>query len=83
MAEPIPDSLRQADITRFINRANQLRQYKPVVTYWCEYWVVNQILAKGLHNVDDESLSYTTNLMDRLEQVRSPFEGMTGVDVVR
>ncbi|KAI3531039.1 hypothetical protein CABS03_09850 [Colletotrichum abscissum] len=69
MAEPIPDSLRQADITRFINRANQLRQHKPVVTYWCEYWVVNQILAKGLHNVDDESLSYTTNLMDRLEQL--------------
>ncbi|OHF01667.1 hypothetical protein CORC01_03157 [Colletotrichum orchidophilum] len=71
MAEPIPDSLRQADITRFINRANQLRQYKPVVTYWCEYWVVNQILAKGLHNVDDESLSYTTNLMDRLEQTKT------------
>ncbi|WDK10756.1 hypothetical protein CGRA01v4_02035 [Colletotrichum graminicola] len=73
MAEPIPDSLRQADITRFINRANQLRQYKPVITYWCtagEYWVVNQILAKGLHNVDDESLSYTTNLMDRLEQTK-------------
>ncbi|OHX00136.1 vacuolar protein sorting-associated protein vta1 like protein [Colletotrichum incanum] len=69
MAEPIPDSLRQADITRFINRANQLRQYKPVITYWCEYWVVNQILAKGLHNVDDESLSYTTNLMNRLEQM--------------
>ncbi|KAK2025360.1 DUF605-domain-containing protein [Colletotrichum zoysiae] len=71
MAEPIPDSLRQADITRFINRANQLRQYKPVITYWCEYWVVNQILAKGLHNVDDESLSYTTNLMDRLEQTKT------------
>ncbi|EXF84520.1 hypothetical protein CFIO01_09648 [Colletotrichum fioriniae PJ7] len=71
MAEPIPDSLRQADITRFINRANQLRQHKPVVTYWCEYWVVNQILAKGLHNVDDESLSYTTNLMDRLEQTKT------------
>ncbi|KAK1998068.1 DUF605-domain-containing protein [Colletotrichum falcatum] len=71
MAEPIPDSLRQADITRFINRANQLRQYKPVITYWCEYWVVNQILAKGLHNADDESLSYTTNLMDRLEQTKT------------
>lgn len=38
-------------------------------THVGEYWVVNQILAKGLHNVDDESLSYTTNLMDRLEQV--------------
>ncbi|TQN72586.1 Vacuolar protein sorting-associated protein vts1 [Colletotrichum shisoi] len=71
MAEPIPSSLRQADITRFINRANQLRQHMPVITYWCEYWVVNQILAKGLHNADDESLSYTTNLMDRLEQTKT------------
>lgn len=33
------------------------------------YWIVNQILAKGLHNADDESLKYTTNLMDRLEAV--------------
>ncbi|KAJ0167306.1 Vacuolar protein sorting-associated protein vts1 [Colletotrichum tanaceti] len=71
MAEPIPSSLRQADITRFINRANQLRQHMPVITYWCEYWIVNQILAKGLHNADDESLSYTTNLMDRLEQTKT------------
>ncbi|CAI0641023.1 unnamed protein product, partial [Colletotrichum noveboracense] len=71
MADPIPDSLRQADITRFINRANQLRDFKPAVTYWCEYWVINQILAKQLHNVDDESLAYTTNLMDRLERTKT------------
>ncbi|WYZ44663.1 hypothetical protein EsH8_VII_001099 [Colletotrichum jinshuiense] len=73
MAEPIPDSLRQAEITRFINRANQLRQHKPAITYWCEYWVVNQILAKQLHNADDESLSYTTNLMDRLEKTKTEY----------
>ncbi|KAF4806846.1 Vacuolar protein sorting-associated protein VTA1-like protein [Colletotrichum siamense] len=71
MADPIPDSLRQADITRFISRANQLRDFKPAVTYWCEYWVINQILAKQLHNVDDESLAYTTNLMDRLERTKT------------
>ncbi|KAF6809063.1 vacuolar protein sorting-associated protein vta1 like protein [Colletotrichum sojae] len=69
MADPIPESMRQADITRFINRANQLRKHKPAITYWCEYWVINQILAKQLHNVDEESLAYTTNLMDRLERV--------------
>ena len=34
-----------------------------------EYWIVNQILSKGLHNADQESLSYTTTLMDKLEQV--------------
>ena len=42
---------------------------------WCRplagsYWIVNQILAKGLHNSDDESLKYTTDLMDKLEKVR-------------
>ncbi|KAG7129556.1 Vacuolar protein sorting-associated protein vts1 like [Verticillium longisporum] len=71
MAEAIPASLRQADITRFINRANQLRSVKPAVTYWCEYWVVNQILAKQLHNTDDDSLAYTMNLMDQLEKTKT------------
>ncbi|KAM0329491.1 hypothetical protein ACHAQA_004800 [Verticillium albo-atrum] len=71
MAEAIPASLRQADITRFINRANQLRSVKPAITYWCEYWVVNQILAKQLHNTDDDSLAYTMNLMDQLEKTKT------------
>ena len=34
-----------------------------------EYWIVNQILAKGLHNGDAETLNYTTDLMDKLEKV--------------
>jgi vacuolar protein sorting-associated protein VTA1 len=37
MADTIPAKMRQADITRFINRANQLRQIKPAITYWCTY----------------------------------------------
>ena len=35
-----------------------------------DYWIVNQILSKGLHNADQESLVYTTTLMDKLEQAR-------------
>jgi Vta1 like len=35
-----------------------------------KYQVVNQILAKDLHNADQESMAYTTRLMDDLEQVR-------------
>ncbi len=31
--------------------------------------MVNQILAKQLHNIDGEILEYTTKLMDKLEQV--------------
>jgi Vta1 like len=33
------------------------------------YWIVNQILSKNLHTTDEESLAYTTELMDKLEQV--------------
>lgn len=36
-----------------------------------EYWAVNQILAKQLHTTDEDILNYTTNLMDKLEQVRA------------
>jgi vacuolar protein sorting-associated protein VTA1 len=36
-----------------------------------EYWAVNQILAKQLHLTNEGILNYTTNLMDKLEQVRT------------
>ena len=39
------------------------------------YWIVNQIISKKLHETDDEAMIYTTNLMDGLEQViRYPFK---------
>jgi vacuolar protein sorting-associated protein VTA1 len=84
MAAHIPDKLKAADLTRFILRASQLETVKPVIAYWCkpplsqkaqkltpagEYWIVNQILSRGLHNGDNETLQYTTTLMDKLEQV--------------
>ncbi|KAG9243303.1 Vta1 like-domain-containing protein [Calycina marina] len=71
MAANIPAKLRTADLTRFIVRAGQLELAKPVVAYWCEYWIVNQILSKGLHTGDDETLAYTMQLMDKLEKVKS------------
>ncbi|CZT08462.1 uncharacterized protein RAG0_13535 [Rhynchosporium agropyri] len=71
MAVDIPTKLRKADLSRFILRAAQLETAKPVIAYWCEYWIVNQILEKGLHNGDDETLQYTTSLMDKLEQIKA------------
>ena len=35
------------------------------------YYVINQILSKGLHTADEECTSYTTSLMDKLEQVKN------------
>lgn len=84
MAAHLPAKLKTPDITPFAVRASQLETAKPVVAYWCkpppspkmpelmlkgEYWIVNQILSKGLHNGDRETLAYTTALMDKLEQV--------------
>lgn len=34
------------------------------------YHIVNQIIARGLHNSSDEVKLYTADLMDKLEQVR-------------
>jgi hypothetical protein len=33
------------------------------------FHIVNQIIERGLHNSDDEIMQYTTNLVDKLEQV--------------
>ncbi|KAJ8065838.1 hypothetical protein OCU04_004943 [Sclerotinia nivalis] len=71
MASQIPQKLKTADLTRFIVKAAQLENAKPVISYWCEFWIVNQILAKGLHNGDADTLQYTTTLMDKLERIKS------------
>ncbi|KAH7034642.1 Vta1 like-domain-containing protein [Microdochium trichocladiopsis] len=71
MALEIPPPIKGAGLTPFILRARQLETAKPVVSYWCLYWAVNQILGKGLHNVDQQCLEFTTNLMDQLEQTKT------------
>lgn len=69
MSAQLPASLKPADVARFTLRAHQLEQAKPVIAYWANYWVAQQILQKSLHSVDEEALTYTTNLMDKLEKV--------------
>ncbi|OOF90036.1 hypothetical protein ASPCADRAFT_212259 [Aspergillus carbonarius ITEM 5010] len=71
MASNIPASLRSADIGRYALRAAQLERAKPVVAYWCNFWIVNQIIERGLHTSDDNVKSYTTDLVDKLEKFRS------------
>ncbi|KAK3335887.1 Vta1 like-domain-containing protein [Cercophora scortea] len=75
MADNIPPSLRQADITiwKCATKAAQLQTVKPIIAYWCEYWVVNQILAKQLHTTGEDVLLYTTSLMDKLEQTKAEY----------
>ncbi|KFY74444.1 hypothetical protein V499_05523 [Pseudogymnoascus sp. VKM F-103] len=74
MAASLPAKLKaNADIARFAQRAAQLEQVKPAIAYWCEYWIVNQLIARGLHNTDSECLQYTSKLMDKLEQTKSKY----------
>ncbi|KAK3393313.1 Vta1 like-domain-containing protein [Podospora didyma] len=71
----IPAAIKAADSTiwKCAQKAAQLQSAKPIIAYWCEYWVVNQILAKQLHTVNEEALRYTTGLMDKLEQTKAQY----------
>ncbi|KAE8376741.1 Vta1 like-domain-containing protein [Aspergillus bertholletiae] len=71
MASNIPAALKSADIGRFAIRAAQLERVKPVVAYWCNFWIVNQIIERGLHAADDEVKLYTTELVDKLEKFKN------------
>lgn len=35
MVQPLPASLKIPEVYRFVNRANQLRNIKPAIAYWC------------------------------------------------
>ncbi|RFU76148.1 hypothetical protein TARUN_6090 [Trichoderma arundinaceum] len=70
MAEPIPAPLKIPEVSRFLNRANQLRAFKPAISYWCEYHAVNQIVGKSLHTTDDDCFNFTKALLERLEATK-------------
>jgi vacuolar protein sorting-associated protein VTA1 len=71
MAATIPAKLKTADVQRFATRAAQLEKYRPVVSYWLEYFVLQIILNKQLHTTDDEVQNYAIELMDKLEAYKS------------
>ena len=67
MSAPLPAKLK-GELQRFATRAAQLQQYRPIVAYWCEYYILQQILAKSYHANDKECETYAVQLMDKLEQ---------------
>jgi vacuolar protein sorting-associated protein VTA1 len=71
MAATIPGKLKTADVQRFATRAAQLEKYRPVVSYWLEYFILQIILNKQLHTTDDEVQNYAIELMDKLEAYKS------------
>ncbi|KAK5124284.1 hypothetical protein LTR85_001987 [Meristemomyces frigidus] len=71
MAAALPAKLKAADCQRFATRAAQLEKYRPIVTYWCEYYILQQILSRHLHTADEECQAYAIHLMDKLEQTKT------------
>ncbi|KJY02487.1 DUF605-domain-containing protein [Zymoseptoria brevis] len=72
MAAALPAKLKAAapDVQRFATRAAQLEKFKPIVSYWCEYYILQQILSKELHSSDEECTNYAVQLMDKLEKYK-------------
>ncbi|KAF4950545.1 hypothetical protein FSARC_13156 [Fusarium sarcochroum] len=68
---PLPPALKIPEVSRFINRANQVRKHEPAIAYWCEYHAVNQIVGKSLHTTDDETFEFTKNLIEQLEATKT------------
>ncbi|KAG8623275.1 hypothetical protein KVT40_008251 [Elsinoe batatas] len=71
MAASLPAKLKTPSISPFANRAAQLEKFRPIVSYWCNYQIVQQILGKNLHAVDDECREFTMALMDKLETAKN------------
>ncbi|RMY63385.1 hypothetical protein D0863_10585 [Hortaea werneckii] len=66
----LPAALKP-EVGRFATRAAQLEKYRPIVTYWCEYYILQHILNRSLHTTDPECQSYAISLMDKLEAAKS------------
>ncbi|CAK4032006.1 Hypothetical predicted protein [Lecanosticta acicola] len=73
MASAVPAKLKAAapDVQRFVTRAAQLEKFRPIVSYWCEYFVLQQILNRQLHTQDEECTQYAMQLMDKMEAYKA------------
>ncbi|KAI4685388.1 uncharacterized protein J4E84_006116 [Alternaria hordeiaustralica] len=71
MADTVPAKLKSLQLASFAKRAAQLERFKPIVTYWLRFYIVQRIIAGGLHSADQECTAYTTDLMEKLEQAKA------------
>ncbi|KAI5366293.1 Putative vacuolar protein sorting-associated protein Vta1 [Septoria linicola] len=73
MAALLPATLKAAapDAGRFATRAAQLEKFRPIVAYWCEYYILQIILNRQLHTTDEECTNYAMQLMDKLESYKA------------
>ncbi|KAH8732768.1 Vta1 like-domain-containing protein [Phaeosphaeriaceae sp. PMI808] len=71
MGDTIPAKLKGLQLAPFAKRAAQLEKFKPIVTYWLRFHMVQKIIAAGLHSADQKCTAYTTDLMETLEESKA------------
>lgn len=71
MALQLPVKLKIPEIQKFATRASQFEKYRPIVTYWCEYHILQTVLNKQLHTINEECQTYALQLMDKLESYKA------------
>ncbi|KAF1359545.1 DUF605-domain-containing protein [Lizonia empirigonia] len=75
MADAIPAKLKSLQLAPFAKRAGQLERFKPIITYWLRFHMVQKIIGAGLHSADSECTAYTTGLMEKLEETKAEMPG--------
>ncbi|OSS53408.1 hypothetical protein B5807_00834 [Epicoccum nigrum] len=75
MADAVPAKLKPLQLAPFAKRAAQLERFKPIITYWLRFHIVQKIIGAGLHSADAECTAYTTDLMEKLEQTKADMPG--------
>ncbi|KAH7076922.1 Sec1 family-domain-containing protein [Paraphoma chrysanthemicola] len=71
MADNVPAKLKGLQLGQLAKRAAQLEKFKPIITYWLRFHIVQKIIASGLHSADQECTAYTTDLMEKLEHAKA------------
>ncbi|KAJ4325821.1 hypothetical protein N0V94_000382 [Neodidymelliopsis sp. IMI 364377] len=75
MADAVPAKLKVLQLAPFAKRAAQLERFKPILTYWLRFHIVQKIIGAGLHSADQACTAYTTDLMEQLEQTKADMPG--------
>lgn len=73
MAMQLPTALKTPEVQPFATRAAQLEKFKPIVSYWLEYYILQHILTNALHNGSSEVSAYAAQLMDKAEATKTHF----------
>lgn len=68
----VPDSLKKdRDVAPIIARARELQSVNPVVSYYCQIYVLEHILSKKLHSNDKDVETFVVSLLDHTEMIKN------------